>query len=210
MYFLWVCPSVWPTERSHDKGFISCQLPLLVTLTWTSLGIICSPGPSLEKPLPGNCIEMLQAKCSSYVSDPKTKKTKKQNRLSDGWSFGSSPVWMRQKGKSLSLSQCGTSDNRNSYFLESACVDKYALWWAGSWVTALFQTAMCVCFGYVSLLISQPQNQAKLCIQKNVNSLLAYLFVAAQRAFSKRHWEKLRSKQWHEDSNLALRNLAKL
>lgn len=57
------------------------------------------PWACLEKTSLGNCIEMFSAKCSFYVPDPR-----KLKQLSDGWSSGSSPSRMRQKGKSLYFS----------------------------------------------------------------------------------------------------------
>lgn len=69
----------------------------------------------------------LHKKCSQQKRSPYVPDQKKLKHLSDDRRSGSSPLWMRQKGKSPSPNV----DLQITGSLKTACVDKYALWWAG-------------------------------------------------------------------------------
>lgn len=124
-------------------------------------------------------------KCSVYVPERKTRK-----HLSDGWSFGCSPFWMRQK-----VSQCGLQIT-----LKAAPEN---LWWAGKLSGCTVFPLLVRTYRIHNLKSSQNHTS-------EAHSFTVSIFVAchtAQRTFSKGLSEILRSKQRPED-NLGLRNLA--
>lgn len=84
-------------------------------LIQTSFDIICSPRPNLKN------VHLAYAQKHLEQNVPLTwLKGKNLKHLSVGESFGCSPFWMKQK-----FFQWETSNN-----WKTACVAKYALWWA--------------------------------------------------------------------------------
>lgn len=92
-------------------------------LTWTSLDIICSPGPAWKNvtwQLHRNVLSEMFLLCAW------PEKAEAVIWWMELWQLSFS----NEAERKVSLFQCGTSDNRHNCSLKSACVDKYALWWA--------------------------------------------------------------------------------